>query len=242
MKTFKTDPITGIIPVVLNDLRFMETASTEMIEALVTMLSELTTYNSFILTGVVSSGVPTVISAGWVVLNGKIYKVKAQSYPAIQQGNSTVFRIQENVFPGGNKQMKPGLTQVDTFYEYTAVVISTANVLPGDVLWGLNRFEKIIQDINPITSNWVNITLESGWEGDTTNDRSVPQYKLHHNVVYMRGYAVKTGASTLVATLPVAIQPPFLYVTQNLTSIKPDGDVNTLEDFVCFDGIVYFNN
>lgn len=242
MKKFITETLNGIIPLVLNDARFIADASTEMIEAIVTMVSELTTTNSFILTGVVKSGIPANLSAGWVVLNGNIYKVNAQSFPLLGQDESFVFRIVENTIPEGTKIMKPTLTAVDTYYEYTAEVISTDTVLPDDVLWGLKTFSTIIRDINPISTNWIPLVLEDGWEADESLGCAVPSYKLHHDIVYLRGKAIKTGAGTTIVTLPPAICPASTLIINKLISISTAGVVITQETYFNFDAISYIKN
>ncbi len=245
MKKFKTDDLTGIVPLVLNDISFLQDATTEMIEAFVKMICELTSVESFILSGFVQYGAPLRLSDGWLVLNGKIYKFDDSLLGVTMQGQHLVLRVSENILASGEKIMKPGLTTVNTYYDYKAILVAVTNDLSGDVHYtGLKRFEDIINDINALSSNWVNLTLTNDWEADTSGGCAAPSYKLKNNVVYLRGRAIKTGSSAIITSLPLNIQPASILVIHNLMTITENGIVNILTpgSSFNFDGITYLNN
>ena len=241
MKKFVTN-YPGLIPIVLDDLRFMETASTEMIEALVGMFCELTNSNSFILNGVKAvAGNPIMLTAGWVVLNGKIYRVEEQEFPQTEQGDFTVFKITTNILAGGNKLMKPTLAQVNTWYDYKATVISKVTPpVSNDVLWGLQRLKDIINEITAITTIWTPLTLNQDWASDTSGDYAAASYILKNNVVYLRGHVYKTGSSSTICVLPEIIHPTSV-IGQSLFSIAINGAITTAVQSVILDGISYLN-
>jgi hypothetical protein len=120
MKKFESNYY-GLLPIYLADQRFMQDATAEQIEALIAPWLPYATANSFILTGVEPDPlIPTAYTAGWLVLNGKIYRCNSFIAGVAAPGYQRVWNITENNVPGGAKTPKRTLTPVETWKEYLA--------------------------------------------------------------------------------------------------------------------------
>lgn len=201
MKFFKTD-YNGLLPLLLDDVRFINEGLQEQIEILVASLCEVMHSNHFIITGceIQGSSPNYNVTEGWIVLNKKLYRVPAASVQTTKDPILLWFFLQENVLPGGQKQPKRTTSTVETHLETTAY-LSTATGGSGIITYG---------EIKRITgSEWTQLDLESPF-AHTLNPL---QYKQSLNVVELRG-AVRIPEGTpggvthdVIATLPVELRP-----------------------------------
>jgi hypothetical protein len=144
MKKFESNYY-GLLPIYLADQRFMQDATAEQIEALIAPWLPYATANSFILTGVEPDPlIPTAYSAGWLVLNGKIYRCNSFTAGVVAPGNQRVWNITENNLSGGAKTPKRTLTPVETWKEYLAAPALVANTVTDVIPFALPRLADLI--------------------------------------------------------------------------------------------------
>jgi len=196
MKKFKTD-FQGLLPIYLDDIRFVNDGLQEQIEAIIKSLTNDAPDGSFIITGCELSGTPGNgnLSSGYVVLDGKIYRVPSQVLSDYNPGQSGQYewKIQTQIVSGGTKQPKRTTDTVETWTE------EIARLQPAD--------DGILYDNCPklFGNQWQTISLSDHF----THKSGFPlQYKRYGNVVEIRG-CIKSDPpyNILIATLPSDIRP-----------------------------------
>lgn len=198
MKRFKTD-YQGLLPIYLNDIRFVNDSLQEQIEA---MLKSLTAISpNFIISGCNITGTYNngTLSSGYVVLSGKIYRVPSQTLSDYDPGNSSQYQfyIQEQILQGGSKQPKRTTNIVETYFEDIAI-LQSAN---GGILFNdCPRLEG-----NQLDFPWQTLQLD----GNFTHDSNQPlQYKRCGNVIEIRGMVANNSQyGNKIAVLPAEIRP-----------------------------------
>ena len=148
MKKFNTDEY-GLLPIWLSDAEFMQTASQELIEALIKPWLEYTDDNAFIVSGIeenpeVSNG----YTSGWIVLEGKMYYVDA-FVSAPEAGTVRRWTIGTEYLPTGTKTPKRTTTPVETHVQKNGIVTvypSSMPILPGHP-FDLPRINNIINNM-----------------------------------------------------------------------------------------------
>ncbi len=247
MKKFNTN-FNGLLPVFLNDIRFVQEGFAEEIEALLKPFLAFTEHNSFILSGC-ETGLG-VYASGWVVLDGRIYRVPGGSIPEADENTEVVWGIQTNNLPGGAKIPKRIATTVQTWQEETASLVLGIIGVPGSIPVALPRLADIIDLMINADTGWVSITLASGW---SASDPSLaPMYRIKNGVIYLRGHIVPAaGAPAVFATLPPPARPSKAFTHANGSTfvgydyaVLTNGQMTTTtpEAYQVLDGVVYMNN
>lgn len=226
MKQFKTD-YNGLLPILLDDIRFLQEAYDEQIEALIKPYLEFTDNNSFILSGVEHiSG--NNYSAGWIVLQGKVYRVPALSLPVSPVGYELNWVIQTQALAAGLKLPKRTSTAVNTYFEKTASV----NVVPSPsagVPFLLPRLAEMIRFASGLDGSWKTVTLINDWEHVESPEAPV-QYKLVGGVIYLRGYIAKGSGTTSNQAIRIddpSIQPTDYFYKSYYTHHEIDYSLNS---------------
>jgi hypothetical protein len=241
MKQFKTD-YNGLLPILLDDIRFVQEAYDEQIEALIKPYLEFTDNNSFILSGCeYISG--NNYSAGWIVLEGKVYRVPAFELPTAGAGQVVVWGITSTALTGGLKRPKRSPADVNTWYEKTVVPVIDFDPSSSVLYTNTNRLKEILSNIHSDTG-WINLVINQGWVFELT-DR--PQYRLYNGVVYMRGTVSREGnLDGVIAILPTGKAPARLMqfyedvVVENVSGSErlrytlPISDVAVKLDSICY--------
>jgi hypothetical protein len=200
MKKFKTD-FQGLLPIYLDDIRFVNDGLQEQIEAIIKSLTNDAPDGSFIITGCELSGTTGNgnLSSGYVVLDGKIYRVPSQVLSDYNPGQSGQYewKIQTQIVSGGTKQPKRTTDTVETWTE------EIARLQPADDGILYDNCPKLIG--NQLDYPWKTIALSGNF---SHVDGSALQYKRCGNVVEIRG-AVENNSpyGNLIATLPQNIRP-----------------------------------
>ena len=147
MKKFKTDYY-GLLPIYLNDARFMQEASQEQLEAILKPFLPYADSDSFILSGIESDpGDPNGYTGGWLVLNGKIYQVDAFVSAAPASGYHRRWTLATTYLVGGAKIPKRTLTLVDTHQVVKGIVTVYQDTLFAGAPFDLPRMVDIIANM-----------------------------------------------------------------------------------------------
>lgn len=200
MKKFNSN-YNGLLPIYLNDIRFMQQCYDEQIEALIAPYCEFTDHNSFILSGCEIYG-PTY-SQGWLVLNGKIYRCPGGSTPTPDASTEVIWSIKTINLTGGAKTPKRVATTVETWQEDIATLKLGIHGGPNNIPALLPKFSDFINLMND--TGWVNIVMSSGW---TYSWESRPQIRVRNGVAYLRGFVTRDGSTTgVIGLVPTSFRP-----------------------------------
>ncbi len=245
MKKFNSN-YNGLLPLYLDDIRFIQEAYDEQIEALIKPYLPFTDYDSFILSGCDTD--PETYAPGWVVIAGKIYRVPGGSVPTADYDTEVVWEVSSVDLSGGAKTPKRLETTVQTWQEETASLVLGIIGAPGNIPAALPRLEDIIAGITTADTGWNVITPASGWS--QSNGLFAPKYRVKSGIVYLRGHLVpEVGAPAVICTLPVAARPGLAYLHADGSSfggfdyaIYPNGNIEAAatDDYIVLDGVAMF--
>jgi hypothetical protein len=97
----------GGLPILLDDFRFMDSATREAIRGMFSAFSNMTQADSFIISGCVITGTITrTCSAGFIFFEGEICYVEAHTLPTLTVGQSWYWGIVETVDSSGTRIMR----------------------------------------------------------------------------------------------------------------------------------------
>ena len=161
MNKFTTTDVGGL-PIVLDDFRFIDDSVREAFFGIVTAWG-VTNEESYILSGCeITLGVNISVAAGYVVIQGEVYKFNAQSITGTAPSGEEVTFVPSTAFDSaGNKTFDSGGT-FDTYQLRTAAlqynIIAATNF---KLFAALTIHEKIAALSAPTLGAWVNIDLNA---------------------------------------------------------------------------------
>lgn len=210
MNQLKTT-INGGFPIVLDDLRWMDAAYRSAITGILSPLGS-DAFNVIIISGCARSGVSSTvtIAAGYVLMNGEIFKVSAHSFTLAAY---EYWNIEETYDAAGTKVFADAVSN-DTYLIRQAKVQPSAVALPGLIKFVESlHYLRVLRDAIDYNS-WqtlINLVVPGG--GSVTPGTYTVGYKIDAaGFVHFRGQFPyeDPGAGAvniLVATLPVGARP-----------------------------------
>jgi hypothetical protein len=199
MKQFKTD-YNGLLPILLDDIRFVQEAYDEQILAFLKPWVLATDNNSLILYGVERIGSSYNYTEGWVIINGLMYRAPQCTISFPESGFKWVWHIQDVTLAGGTKTTKRTLVDVETRIEHIAVPVLAFEEVTSYVDFNLPRL-----NVTSIDTGWLELEIQDGWNYGSLDN---PMYRLKNGVVYLKGALQPNGSTTgTIAILPDNINP-----------------------------------